>query len=116
MLYSLLNPFPFIFPLVMSFSKLSVLSSVIYLPSTLVFNPSLLALVIIFNISLNFSLLTLTHFGSFNSSDCLSGKIYTKKKIDNPVNNTQYQIKSYQIHSYYLYYFFNLCLIQFFVV
>ena len=47
------------------------LSSVVSLLYTLVFNPLFLALVIIFNTSLNLPLLGSTDFGSFNLSDCL---------------------------------------------
>ena len=50
----------------MSFSKLSVLSSVISLPPTLVFKPSFLALIIAFIILLKLSLLAPTYFGTFN--------------------------------------------------
>ena len=67
----------------MPFSKLSALSSAISLPSTLVFNPSFLASVIVLSISLNLSLLTFTHFSRFNSSGCLSGK-HLYSKIDKP--------------------------------
>ena len=74
LLYSLLNSLQFIFPLAMFFSNLFALSSVIYLPSALVFNPAFLALVMIFNVSLNLPLLAPTYFGSFNLFGCLSGK------------------------------------------
>ena len=53
-------------PLPKSFSKLSVLSSVIYLSSAFVLNPSFLALVTVLNIALNLFSLMFTHFGNIN--------------------------------------------------
>ena len=73
-MYSFQKSFPFIFLLAVPFSKLSTLSSVISPPSTPVFSPSFLALVIILSVSLNLFLLAFTHFGSFNSSGYSSGK------------------------------------------
>ena len=70
LLYLSLVSLPSIVPLSRPVSKLSTSSTVNSFLSALVFNLFFLASVTILSISLNLSLLTFTHFGSFNLSDC----------------------------------------------